>query len=70
MTDKIILYSNGCPKCNVLTKKLNDANITYEKVSDVDLMLKKGFNTVPILEVNGEVMDFNKANMWINERGN
>lgn len=38
----------------------------YTEVNDVDLMLEKGFATVPMLEVNGEVMDFKAANDWIN----
>ena len=29
-------------------------------------MLEKGFTTVPMLEVNGTVMDFKEANDWIN----
>lgn len=28
-------------------------------------MLSKGIKSAPILEVNGEVMDFNKAIKWI-----
>ena len=29
-------------------------------------MVKKGFLTVPILEVDGKIMDFKIANDWIN----
>ena len=62
----IVLYSTKCPKCKILETKLNQKNMEYTEVNDVDLMLEKGFATVPMLEVNGEVMDFKAANDWIN----
>jgi glutaredoxin len=65
---KVILYSTGCPKCKILTQKLNNKNIKYDVVDDVDIMLSKGFETVPMLEVDGNVLDFMNANKWINER--
>ena len=63
---KVILYSTHCPKCCVLEKKLQSKNINFEEVNDVDLMLEKGFVTVPVLEVDGVVMDFKAATDWIN----
>ena len=65
--DKIILYSTDCPKCKVLKKKLDVNGIKYEVVSDTNVMQEKGFASAPILEVNGECMDFAKANNWVKE---
>lgn len=65
---KIILYSTHCPKCLVLEEKLEDKNIDYELVTNVDEMLKKGFQSAPMLEVDGKIMNFSEANRWINER--
>lgn len=62
----VILYSTHCPKCNVLTKKLNQKNISYEEINDIEIMKEKGYLTVPILEVDGVSMNFNAANEWIN----
>lgn len=62
----IVLYSTHCPKCKILETKLKQKSIEYTEVNDVDLMLEKGFTTIPMLEVDGEVMDFKKANDWIN----
>jgi glutaredoxin len=62
----IILYSTHCPKCYILEKKLKEKNIAYTEVNDVDVMTKKGFATVPMLEVDGTVMDFKEANDWVN----
>ena len=64
----IILYSTGCPKCNILKKKLADAQIEYSVVEDVDVMLSKGLKEVPWLEVDGNLMNFVDSSKWINER--
>ena len=68
--DRIIFYSTHCPKCNVLKAKLDKAEIEYDEVNDTVEMLKNGFNTSPMLEVNGKYLDFGKAIQWIkdNER--
>ena len=63
---RIVLFSTGCPKCKVLEKKLLQKNMVYEEVNDVDVMTEKGFMSVPMLEVDGEVMDFKAASDWIN----
>lgn len=61
----VILYSTHCPKCKVLSSKLNQKNISYEENTDVELMTQKGFTTVPKLEVDGVVYDFKEAVEWI-----
>lgn len=65
---KVMLYSTKCPKCLILEKKLKDKNITYEEINDVETMTNLGFTLVPILEVDGQYMNFNEANKWINEK--
>lgn len=63
----VVLYSTHCPKCSVLEKKLSSSNIDYDIVTDEDLMIEKGFTSVPMLEVDGEIMDFKAAVEWINK---
>lgn len=65
----IILYSTHCPKCTVLQKKLDKANIHYEICDDVDIIVKKGFTNMPVLEIENETLSFKQAVDWINERG-
>lgn len=62
------LYTTHCPRCNVLEKKLNQKNINFEVITDFDIneMIEKGFSVAPILSVDNELMDFSKANTWIN----
>lgn len=54
-------YTIGCPMCNVLESKLKSAGIEYEKIESEDAIRDLGFTTAPLLEVNGQVMDFSKA---------
>lgn len=63
---KIVLYSNNCPRCNVLEKKLKQKNISYEEINDIGIMKEKGYLSVPVLEVDGVSMDFKAASDWIN----
>ena len=62
---QIIFYSNHCPQCKVLEAKLKEKNITYQEVNDVDLMLEKGFRSMPMLEVNEDVMTYAQALRWL-----
>lgn len=62
----VVLYSTHCPKCNVLEKKLKQKNISYEEVTDIEIMKKNGYLTVPVLEVDGVSMDFKQSVDWVN----
>ena len=62
-----MLYSNDCPKRKILKTKLDEKYIQYEICSNLELMKSKGFRSLPILEVNGKVMTFNNAIMWVKE---
>lgn len=64
----IILYSTHCPQCEILEDKLQTKNIQYTEVTDVSLMLNKGMKNVPVLEVNGKMMDFLKACEWVKKQ--
>lgn len=65
----IVLYSTGCPKCGILERKLNEKNISFTKCTDVDEMLALEIMSVPVLSVDGDMMDFSKAVQWVNEQG-
>lgn len=67
--EQIILYSTGCPQCNVLKKKLTNLGIEFTENNDKKTMLNMNLVRVPVLEVDGKQMDFTEANKWINEQG-
>ena len=64
-----VLYSTHCPKCNILTTKLKSKGIEFTEIDDVDLMIEKGFMEMPMLEVDGELMNFPAAIKWVNDVG-
>lgn len=65
---QVTLYSTGCPKCKVLGAKLDGKNINYNVVSDINVIISKGISTVPVLEVDNNLMDFKAAVDWVNAR--
>lgn len=67
---EVTLYSTGCPKCKVLKKKLEAANINYTEVTDTDKVYQicksTGFDSVPIIAIeDGHILDFNRAIAWV-----
>lgn len=64
----VIFYSTHCPKCRVLEAKLKEKNISYVEINDIGIMQEKGFEFMPILEVDGVVYNFKDAVNWINKR--
>ena len=62
----LVLYSTGCPRCIVLKKKLQQKRLEYKEVNDINIMEEKGIMSVPVLEVNGECMEFKDAVNWVN----
>lgn len=66
---QIILYSTGCPKCNILKKKLKDKCIYFTEDNSVEKMLSLGIVQVPVLCVDGKMLDFTNAVKWVNSMG-
>lgn len=62
----IVLYTTHCPKCRVLEKKLGEKNIQYVAKSDVTEMTKLGIKSAPVLDIDGDMLDFGKAVKWVN----
>lgn len=61
----VTLFTTHCPKCKVIEKKLAQKNIEYEMVEDINIMKEKGFKSLPMLEVDGQVFNFIEANKWV-----
>ena len=62
----IILYSTGCPVCNMLKMRLDKAGIKYSISYDSNAIFDMGFRTAPILSVDGRLMQSGEAIKWIN----
>ena len=66
--NNITLYTTHCPKCKILEDKLNNKNIQYNICEDKDEMISLGFRSVPVLQVNDEVLNFGAAIKWVNNQ--
>lgn len=62
---KVIMYTTHCPQCKVLEKMLNDKKIEYTQITDINIMKSKGIQSVPYLEVEGELKNFKESMEWI-----
>lgn len=62
----ITLFSTNCPKCRVLEQKLNQKNISFNKNSDMNEVIEKGFMSAPILKIDDVYLDFTSAVKWVN----
>lgn len=64
----ITLYTIDCPKCKILEKKLTQANVEYEVCKDRETIANKGFDLMPVLDVDGQIMGFGEAVKWVNNQ--
>lgn len=64
----VVLYSTGCPKCDVLKSKLNAKQVPYEEITSVSDMLELGITQVPVLGIDGQLLEFAEANKWLNQQ--
>lgn len=64
----IVLYTTGCPKCNVLKKKLDNKGVVYTINNSVEDMTSMGITHVPVLRVGSELLGYMDAINWINNR--
>ena len=62
------LYTIDCPKCKVLETKLITKNIDFEIVKDVSIMKDLGITTTPVLDVDGNLLNFIDAINYVNGR--
>nr|DAT96328.1 MAG TPA: NrdH [Bacteriophage sp.] len=66
MNKNIILYSTGCPKCEILKKKMGEKNISYTEINDIDIMNEKNITFVPMLEIEGKLLNYRESVSFIN----
>jgi len=52
----VVLYSNHCPKCDIVKAKLDAKNVKYEYVDDLNVLADKDYDPLPVIEVDGVIM--------------
>ena len=65
MNKSIVLYSTGCSACNTLKLMLKSAGVEYTENNNIDEMLALGISQVPVLSVDGELMSYDNAKIWV-----
>lgn len=68
----VFFFSTGCPKCQVLKKKLDNLNIHYIICDNINIMETMGIMTVPQLLITMKdfsacLLDFSMAVKWLKE---
>jgi len=63
-----IYTTQTCPKCKILKKKLQEKGIEYKEFNDEDEMQRMGILSVPVMDIDGEQLDFPAAIKYVNER--
>ena len=68
----IILYSSSeCTRCTLVKQMLNHHNVKHEEVTDnKQLMIDMGFESVPVVEVDGKIIDeYGCILDWLRQNG-
>ena len=66
----VVLYTTKmCPKCGIVKAKLETNKIEYTVIDDEAILEQKGYDRVPVLEVDDVVMNnLLDINAWINKQ--
>ena len=68
----IILYSSSeCTRCQLVKQMLNHHKVKYKEIlDDKQLMISKGFEGVPVIEVDGKIIDeYVSVLDWLRQNG-
>lgn len=63
-----MLYSNGCPKCEILKLKLDAKNVNYITSDDIVTLRNNKIFSLPQLQLeDGTFLDYRSAVAWSND---
>lgn len=66
---KVTLFSNDCPRCDVLKTKLDEKGISYIVSHNFKLLKCLGIDTLPVLMVDDKIYsEFREAIYWVNNQ--
>ena len=54
-----------CPMCDLLKEELQEKEIPYESIMDKEILQNKGITHVPVLEVEGQLLNTAEALKWV-----
>lgn len=62
----VVLYSTGCPKCEILKEKMEQKGVKYELCENLGIMSALGITFVPVLGIDKTLLNFSDAIKYIN----
>ena len=63
---KVTLYGvDGCHRCQFISEMLKKRGIEYTKISDVDVIVAKDLDSIPAMEVDGQIFYETAAIAWL-----
>lgn len=62
----IKLYTNHCRKCEILTAKLKEKNVSFEVEDNEETLATLGLDFMPVLEVDGKRLLYMDAVTYVN----
>lgn len=66
----IYIYTIGCPACNVLIKKIVQADLTATLIQNEEEFNRLGIDTFPMMRIdNGPLMTYSEARDWLKIQG-
>ena len=60
-------HITNCPMCEMLEEELQERNIVYESIMDENILREKNILHVPVLEVNGKILNLAESLKWVKE---
>ena len=64
---EVKFYTTHCPQCKVLARKLDEKQIEYTMIDNVETMLGLGLTSAPALSIDGGApMNFKESVNWVN----
>lgn len=60
-----IYTTKNCSICKVFIKMVNEKKLPYVEIWDEETLINKGFTTVPVVEVDGKIMNSIEAFEWL-----
>ena len=61
----VVLYTTGCPRCKVLESNLEKRSIDFDVIEGGEHIMKLGYASAPILDVDGKIMTYAEAMNWL-----
>lgn len=57
----LLVYTNGCPKCNMLKMQLDKHGVKFQTTDNFEKIIKEGHTSLPVVEHKGKLLKYDDA---------